>query len=104
MNLLDNIKKYAKQRGLTLRQVNDKAGLGTNAIYRWKNQKPSFEKIEKVSKVLGIPTDRLLGNNVSKKHEVDLDDDDIVFTYEGRKIPKEDLETIKRFMRGGKEK
>lgn len=64
MELLDIIKKYARQRGLTLRQVNDKAGLGTNAIYRWKNQKPSFEKINSVAKVLGVSTDCLLENDL----------------------------------------
>lgn len=104
MELLDTIKKYAKQRGLTLRQVNDEAGLGTNAIYRWKNQKPSFEKINSVAKVLGVSTDRLLGNdNEPKKREADLDDDDVIFTYEGRQIPKEDIELMKRLLRGKKE-
>lgn len=104
MELLDTIKKYAKQRGLTLRQVNDKAGLGTNAIYRWKNQKPSFEKINSVAKVLGVSTDRLLGNdNEPKKRKADLDDDDVIFTYEGRQIPKEDIELMKRLLRGKKE-
>ena len=99
MELLDNIKKYANQMGLTLRQVNDKAGLGTNAIYRWKNQKPSFEKINKVAKVLGVSTDLLLGNeDKPKKREADLDDDDVIFTYEGRQIPKRDLQIIKNMI------
>ena len=104
MALLDKIKQYANKQGLTLRQVNEKAGLGTNAIYRWKNQNPSFEKIKKVAQVLGVSTDDLLGND-QKKHKttVDLDDEDAIFTYEGRKIPKEDIELMKRLLRGKKE-
>ena len=30
----------------------------------------------------------------------DIEDDDVIFTYEGRQIPKEDLELIRRIMRG----
>ena len=50
-----------------------------------------------------VPIERLIllgNNNQNNKKRVDLDDDDVIFTYEGRQIPKEDLETIKRFMRG----
>lgn len=61
MNLLDNVKTVAKKRGLNLREVNDKAGLGKNAIYKWKSQQPNSEALKKVANVLGVTTDYLLG-------------------------------------------
>lgn len=53
--------------------------------------------LDKMDKYLKQESKKTSHNNVPKK--VDLDDD-VIFTYEGREIPKEDLEMIKRFMRG----
>lgn len=101
MSAFDNIKKYSKLRGLSLQEVAIQAGLSKNMIYQYKNINPKLDTLQKIAKVLGVSTDRLLGNDDKlKKREADLADDDVIFTYEGRKIPKEDLEMIKRFMRG----
>lgn len=103
MNLLEKIKIEANKKGLTLRQINEKAKLGTNAIYRWKNQTPNIESVQKVADVLGVSTDYLLGKEDKKKTIADLNDEDIIFTYEGRQIPPEDIELMKRLLRGKKE-
>ena len=103
MNLLEKIKIEANKKGLTLRQINEKAKLGTNAIYRWKNQTPNIESVQKVADVLGVSTDYLLGKKDHKKKTADLNDEDIIFTYEGRQIPPEDIELMKRLLRGKKE-
>lgn len=101
MTTFDRIKKIAKEKGYSLTKLNDEAGLGKGTIYNWKRINPTGDNLQRVAKVLGVSTDRLLGNdNNPKKREADLADDDVIFTYEGRKIPKEDLEMIKRFMRG----
>ena len=103
MTLFDRIKNIANKKGLTLRQINEKAKLGTNAIYRWKNQTPNIESVQKVADVLGVSTDYLLGKDDQKKITVDLNDKDAIFTYEGRQIPPEDIELMKRLLRGKKE-
>lgn len=101
MTTFDRIKKIAKEKGYSLTKLNDEAGLGKGTIYNWKRINPTGDNLQRVAKVLGVSTDRLLGNDDKlKKREADLADDDVIFTYEGRKIPKEDLEMIKRFMRG----
>ena len=101
MTTFERIKIIAKEKGMSLLEVNSKAELGKNVIYGWKTKDPNTESLKKVADVLGVSTDYLLGNNDrDNKKRVDLDDDDVIFTYEGRKIPKEDLEMIKRFMRG----
>ena len=60
MDLLDKIKKIASQEGLSLREVNDRAGLGTRSIYHWKNQTPSIEKVTAVANVLHVPVSELI--------------------------------------------
>ncbi|MCT3408298.1 XRE family transcriptional regulator, partial [Lactobacillus helveticus] len=37
---LERTKELAKKYKMNLREVNDKAGLGTNSIYNWKNKRP----------------------------------------------------------------
>lgn len=61
MELFDRIQEMANRRHLSLRELNEKAGLGTNAIYRWKKQKPSADKIQAVADALNVSTDYLLG-------------------------------------------
>ena len=60
MDLLGKIKKSALSQGLSLREVNDKAGLGTRSIYHWKNQTPSIEKVAAVANVIHVPVSDLL--------------------------------------------
>lgn len=62
----------------------------------------SSSSSNKVAKVLGVSADYLLGET-EKKKTADLADKDTVFTYEGREIPPEDLEYMKRLLRGGKQ-
>lgn len=98
MTVFDKIKELAKRKGLSLVELNDKAGLGKNVIYSWKHKTPTIENIKKVADVLDVSTDYILGKE-SNKRSVDLDDD-VIFTYEGKKIPKEDIELMKRLLRG----
>ena len=103
LTLFERIKKISKEQGISLLQLNDKAKLGKNAIYKWKTQNPSTDNIQKVADVLHVTVDYLLGNdnnsNVSSK-SVDLNDDDAFLTFEGKPIPEEDRELIKRLLRG----
>lgn len=101
MNTIDRIKELAKKRGWSLQRVAEEAGIGINSIYRWNSKTPSTQSLNKVAKVLGVSADYLLGET-DKTKTADLADDDTVFTFEGRQIPPEDLEYMKRILRGGK--
>ncbi|MBU7461513.1 MULTISPECIES: helix-turn-helix domain-containing protein [Lactiplantibacillus] len=107
MTVLDRIKKVSKKRGFSLTQVNDKANLGKNTIYSWKVKEPSINNLKAVADVLNVSVDYLLGktddNSTSKKPKhVDIADDDVIMTFEGKPIPPEDLELMKRLLRGGR--
>ncbi|SFV40993.1 helix-turn-helix domain-containing protein [Ligilactobacillus acidipiscis] len=103
MSVLDRVKFISKNRGLSLLSLNNKAGLGKNAIYKWEKQKPSAENLEKVAVVLGVSSDYLLGktDDTSRgKKSADLADDETIFTYEGKPLDDEDKEIIRRLLRG----
>lgn len=67
MTLLENIKKIAKDQGLSLLDVNNKAGLGSYSIYNWRKKAPTIENLTKVANVLHVSVDDLLDN---KKEQV----------------------------------
>ena len=101
METVDRIKDLAKKRGWSLQKVAEKAGIGINSIYRWNTKVPSTQSLNKVAEVLGVSADYLLGKT-DKKKTADLADKEAIFTYEGKEIPPEDLEYMKRILRGGK--
>ncbi|WEV36258.1 helix-turn-helix transcriptional regulator [Lactobacillus sp. ESL0677] len=106
MNTFERIKELTKQQHLTLAKVNEQAGIGTNSIYRWKTQTPTSDNLQKVAQVLHTSTDYLLGNTddpspVSKKEQnpfVDIADDEKIYAYRGKPIPKEYLDVIRSLM------
>lgn len=102
METVDRIKELAKKRGWSLQKLAEEAGIGINSIYRWNSKTPSTQSLNKVAKVLGVSADYLIGET-EKKKTADLADKDTVFTYEGREIPPEDLEYMKRLLRGDEE-
>ncbi|MFD1471566.1 helix-turn-helix domain-containing protein [Companilactobacillus mishanensis] len=109
MTTLDRIKKISKQRGFSLTKVNDMANLGTNTIYSWKHKEPGINNLKAVADVLHVSVDYLLGktddpepNKKNKPTEVDLNNDNTIMTFEGRPIPEEDMELIRRLLRGGR--
>lgn len=61
MTTVERIKKLAKERGLSLQQAAEKAGIGINSIYRWDKVTPSSNSLEKVANILHTTTDYLLG-------------------------------------------
>ncbi|MCJ8184773.1 helix-turn-helix domain-containing protein [Lactiplantibacillus pentosus] len=73
MTVFERVKKLAKKNKISLLQLNDRAGLGKNAIYKWKTQNPSTENLQKVASVLGVSTDYLLGNTNDPEPSVSSD-------------------------------
>ncbi|WP_461241172.1 helix-turn-helix domain-containing protein [Paucilactobacillus sp. N302-9] len=67
MTLVERIKEVAKKRGWNLKTTADKAGIGINSIYRWKDQTPTADSLSKVAKVLDVSVDYLLGNEEPKE-------------------------------------
>lgn len=67
MTIFERTKQTAINRGLTLRQVEEQAGLGQNSLYAWKKYTPKGSNLQKVADVLGVSVDYLLGNTDDKR-------------------------------------
>lgn len=86
----------AKQIGLTSMQ--------TYANYEYGRREPDFETTKKLANLFNVSTDYLLGRDPKEDDlkTADLADDDTIFTFEGKPIPEQDLEYMKRLLRGGR--
>lgn len=111
MNVYDRIKKQAAKYDMTLQQLAKEAGLGTNSIYRWREMNPKMDSLTAVAEVLHVSVDYLLGNTdnpsqpkkVGNHREVDLADDTLILSFDGKEVSPEDRELILRLMRGKKD-
>lgn len=61
MTTIERIKKLAKKYGMNLQETAEKAGIGINTIYKWKNYDPKGTDLAKVADILNTSTDYLLG-------------------------------------------
>lgn len=62
VSLLDtsNIKKACRERGYTLKEIEEEAGLKRNSISWWKTCNPGIDGIVKIADVLGCSLDDLV--------------------------------------------
>lgn len=107
MSLFERVKITAKARGLNLQTTARRAGLGINSIYAWKKKAPSADRLQAVADVLHVSVDYLLGNGKpeSVPQNIDLKQamrEDKALAWDGKPIPPEELEMIRRILDGGK--
>lgn len=58
--IYENVVAYAEKRGLSLRQVEIRAGLGNGTISKWKVSEPSVKSVKAVAAVLNVAVSTLL--------------------------------------------
>ncbi|CCG89861.1 helix-turn-helix family protein [Pediococcus pentosaceus IE-3] len=103
--MFDRVKEISKKRGLSLAQLNEKAGFKQNVIYSWKTKTPSIDKVESVAKVLGVSVDYLLGKTEKGEPVNDTRDMEVeealnsVRMYQGKPISDAQRETMKGIIR-----
>ncbi|CCI84500.1 hypothetical protein FC52_GL001481 [Lactobacillus pasteurii DSM 23907 = CRBIP 24.76] len=98
---LDRVKELAKKQHLSVREVNDLAGLGVNSIYNWKSKKPGSAALKAVAQVLETTTDYLSGLSDSASamgsSTISLDEDK-PYTYQGYRIPDRYIRIVRELM------
>lgn len=67
MTTFDRVKKLADEQKISLKDLAVKLNMGTNVIYKWKNQIPSGENLQKVADYFNVSTDYLLGRTDVKR-------------------------------------
>ena len=104
-NIGYRISELRKQAGMSQFQLAKVLDIATSTLgmYETGKREPSLKVMNRIANYFNVTTDYLLGRPEKKDDDTktaDIEDDDIIFTYEGRQIPKEDLELIRRIMRG----
>lgn len=98
-------KELRLEHHYTQKEVANLLGVKPTTVSAWElgNNTPRLDMVEKISDLFDTDIDYFVNHKSKSKNKIDLTNDDVIFTYEGRQIPKEDLAIIKRLMRGGKE-
>lgn len=58
--LFNKIRDLCKKKGLSINQLEEKAGLAKNSLYTWQRRDPSCERLYRVAKALGTTMDKLM--------------------------------------------
>ena len=61
--MLEQIKTLAKERKLTVAEVERMAGLTPRTVYKWDENIPSVDKVKRVADALSVTVDELLSTN-----------------------------------------
>ncbi len=65
--MLETIKSICKARGMSIRVLEQEAGIAANTITRWDENKPSYDKVMRVADVLGVTIDDLVRDDAEGK-------------------------------------
>ena len=101
----NNIKELRKNKRMTQKDLAEAMKVSQQTVGAWETERaiPGADTLSELADYFNVTTDYLLGRPEKKDDDAktaDIEDDDVIFTYEGRRIPKEDLELIRRIMRG----
>lgn len=110
MSLKERIKRLAKERGISLPDLESELGFGNSTIVKWEKSTPNADKLNKVAQYFGVTMEYLLngtdGNGLTEKDEKDiakdmeairqklLDNESGPAAYDGEAIPEEDVDLL----------
>ena len=78
--------------------------MGANSLYKWKNQQPTIDKIERVADFFNVSTNYLLGRDtstLSKKDAIDFQDfmeNSVDMTFFGEDMTEAEMQRLKDIM------
>jgi transcriptional regulator with XRE-family HTH domain len=74
LTLVEKIRALARQRDLSLPQLEQELGLGNGTISRWRSSSPNTEKLQKIADYFQVSMDYLLGREqyLTQKDEKDI--------------------------------
>lgn len=102
----NNIKELRKQKHLTQKDLAKLMHVSQQTIGAWETERaiPGSDTLALLANLFNVSTDYLLGRDTREDDlkTADLADDDTIFTFEGKPIPEQDLEYMKRLLRGGR--
>lgn len=93
--ILDRVKILAKEKNMTLNEVEKQANLSFNSIYSWKTKNPNSKNLKNVADILQTNSDYLLGRSNDPRPIDEEDDPSMFFRIDMRNVPEEDRDEFK---------
>lgn len=104
--LRKNVTRLREQRGWSIQELASRLNIDRTYLSKSENGKRSFKvsEVNRLAELFGVSVDFLLSRpeKNDNNNTADLADDDTIFTFEGKPIPEQDLEYMKRLLRGGR--
>ncbi|AXX65548.1 XRE family transcriptional regulator [Bombilactobacillus bombi] len=103
----ERIREYRNQKNLTQKELGQLIHQSPQVISNYERgyTTPNSITLKNIADILNVSMDNLTATKNSDKHtieQVDLNDDNLSLTYKGQPVSNEDLEIIRRFLRGSK--
>lgn len=98
MEFSERLKKLRKDTGLTQVDVASKLGISQQAYASWERgiKKPTQENLVKLSKILNVSVDYLLGNTENKQTSDVLENIELLFRINSKGLTEEEKEIFKK--------
>lgn len=96
MAFAERLKELRKQANLTQVELAKRLGIGQSSYADWERskKKPIQENLVKISQVLGVSIDYLVGNTESKEDE--LDNIELLFRMNSKGLTNQEKEIFKK--------
>lgn len=104
MSLLQRIKDISAVKKISLAELERRSGLSSGSITKWDKSSPSIDKLEKVSNVLNVSLNTLIGKEESAHLDTaDLNSDDVIFAFDGREVTPEEKAMLRSMIQAYRE-
>lgn len=90
MNTYEIIKVLAKQKKISIRQLEMRFGYSNGYLAKWANNTPNSDELIKLADYFNVSVDYLLGREEAKPKQVDINDDTVIMTFSGKELSEED--------------
>lgn len=90
MNTYEIIKVLAKQKKISIRQLEMRFGYSNGYLAKWANNTPNSDELIKLADYFNVSVDYLLGREEAKPKQIDINDDTVIMTFSGKELSEED--------------
>ncbi|WP_436645115.1 helix-turn-helix domain-containing protein [Latilactobacillus sakei] len=105
--MIKHLKELRSEANWTQQEVADRLGISRANYSHVENNRnePDNELLVKIADLYEVSTDYLLGKTNTRDKtgaikEAEINDDQVIMTFDGKPIPPEDLDLIRRLLRG----
>ena len=104
MNTYEIIKELAKEKKMSIRQLEMNFGYSTGYLAKWKNNTPNSDELSRIADFFNVSVDYLLGRETASKETELRKALENVLSFDGEEMTESDKEAIIAYMMGRKGK